>query len=240
MKHSWIGSVGVGGDFCCIFTVPSSSLFADKSNMGSVLPETSALLSYVIASLLVAIVPGPSVTLITANALKHGARAGMLSVFGTQIGVGSVVAVLVLGYAAIVNTMGFAFEVLRYAGAAYLIWLGIRMWRSDGNFATAEAGKRPFGSFMLQGFLVLWANPKALLFLGAFIPQFVVPDGNAGLQVAFLGVVFMVVTTVCDSMYALAAGGAGAWLSKRRVKLLEGISGTFLIGGGLWLLATRR
>ena len=85
------------------------------------MPESSTLLSYVIASLLVAIVPGPSVMLITANALKHGARAGLLSMCGTQIGVGSVVAVLVLGYAAIVNTMGFAFEILRYIGAAYLI-----------------------------------------------------------------------------------------------------------------------
>ncbi len=115
------------------------------------MPESSVLLSYVISSLLVAIVPGPSVTLITANALKHGARAGLLSMCGTQIGVGSVVAVLVLGYAAIVNTMGFAFEILRYIGAA-LIWLGIRMWRSDGGLAGVEAGKRPFGSFMAQGF----------------------------------------------------------------------------------------
>ncbi len=208
--------------------------------MGSKVPETSALLSYVIASLFVAIVPGPSVTLITANALKHGARAGMLSVFGTQIGVGTVVLVLVLGYAAIVNTMGFAFEILRYIGAAYLIWLGIRMWRSDGSLAEAQAGRRPLGSYMLQGFLVLWANPKALLFLGAFIPQFVNPAGNTGFQVAFLGVVFMLITTICDSMYALAAGGAGAWLSGRRVRLLERVSGTFLIGGGVWLLATKR
>ncbi len=208
--------------------------------MGQTVPETSALLSYLIASLLVAIVPGPSVTLITANALKHGVRAGLLSVFGTQIGVGSVVAVLVLGYAAIVSTMGFAFEILRYVGAAYLIWLGIKMWRSDGSLAGVKAGKRPFGSFMAQGFFVLWANPKALLFLGAFIPQFVSPNGNTSVQVALLGIMFMMITTVCDSVYAIAAGGAGAWLSKRRVQLLERLSGTFLIGGGVWLLATRR
>ena len=114
------------------------------------------------------------------------------------------------------------------------------MWRSDGGLAGVEAGKRPFGSFMAQGFFVLWANPKALLFLGAFIPQFVGPGGDTSLQVAFLGVVFMIVTTVCDSMYVLVAGGAGAWLSKRRVRLLERVSGTFLIGAGVWLLATRR
>ena len=208
--------------------------------METSVPESSTLLSYVIASLLVAIMPGPSVTLITANALKHGARAGLLSVFGTQVGVGSVVTVLVLGYAAIVNTTGFAFEILRYIGAAYLISLGIRMWRSDGGLAGVEAGKRSFGSFMAQGFFVLWANTKALLFLGAFIPQFVGPGGDTSLQVAFLGIVFMIVTTVCGSMYVLVAGGAGAWLSKRRVRLLERVSGTFLIGAGVWLLATRR
>lgn len=179
-------------------------------------------------------------TLITANALRHGTRAGLLSVFGTQIGVGSVVAVLVLGYAAIVSTMGFAFEILRYIGAAYLIWLGVKMWRSDGSLAGVETRKRPFGSFMAQGFFVLWANPKALLFLGAFIPQFVNPQADTSFQLAVLGLLFMLVTTVCDSLYAFAAGGAGAWLSKHRIKLLERISGTFLIGGGVWLLATRR
>ncbi len=204
------------------------------------MPETSVLLTYVIASLLVAIVPGPSVTLITANALRHGVRAGLLTVLGTQIGVVSVIAVLVMGYAAIVSTLGIAFEILRYVGAAYLIWLGIRMWRSDGRLAEADTGKRPFGSFMMQGFLVLWANPKALLFLGAFIPQFVSPAGDPGLQVAVLGIIFMAIAGVCDSVYALAAGSAGEFLSKNRVKLVERLSGTFLIGGGIWLLATRK
>ncbi len=204
------------------------------------MPGTTALLSYVIATILIVIVPGPTVTVIIANSLKHGSRAGLLNVAGTQIGLASMIAVLAGGYAAVVAVMGNAFEVLRILGAAYLIWLGIRLWRSDGRIADGAPGQRPFGSFIIQGFVVIWSNPKALLFFGAFIPQFIVADGDAGLQILLLGLIFMAVATICDGLYAFAAGGAGAWLSRGRVKLVERIAGTFLIGGGAWLLAARR
>jgi threonine/homoserine/homoserine lactone efflux protein len=96
------------------------------------------------------------------------------------------------------------------------------------------------GSFVLQGFIVIWSNPKALLFFGAFIPQFIDPAQGAAWQTVVLGLVFMAVATVFDSVYAFAAGGAGGWLSRERIKLTERISGTFLIGGGLWLAFARR
>lgn len=204
------------------------------------MPSTAALLSYVIATVLIVIVPGPTVTVIIANSLKHGSRAGLLNVVGTQIGLLSMIVVLAAGYAAVVSVMGSAFEVLRVIGAAYLIWLGIRMWRSDGRIAEGAPRRRPYESFVLQGFIVIWSNPKALLFFGAFIPQFINPAGQTAPQIVVLGLIFMAVATVLDGLYALAAGGAGAWLSRSRVKLVERLSGTFLIGGGVWLLAARR
>lgn len=202
--------------------------------------DTAFLLSFALASFLIVIVPGPTVTVIIANSLKHGARAGLLNVLGTQIGLTMMIAILAVGMSAVVSSMGSVFEILRIAGAAYLIWLGIKMWRSDGALGEKEAAVRPMGSFVLQGFIVIWSNPKALLFFGAFIPQFIDPAGSAAMQTVMLGSIFMVVATLFDSVYAIAAGGAGGWLSRERVRLTERISGTFLIGGGLWLAFARR
>ncbi|MCT8998470.1 LysE family translocator [Chelativorans intermedius] len=204
------------------------------------MPDLAALLSYIVACFVIVIVPGPSVTVIVANSLRHGARAGLLNVLGTQIGLVLMIAVLAFGLAAVVGAMGNVFEVLRLLGAAYLIWLGIRMWRSDGSLGAADGVPAARRSFVLQGFVVIWSNPKALLFFGAFIPQFIDPAGSTLWQTMLLGGIFMAIATVCDSLYAFAASGAGARLTQARVKLAERISGTFLIGGGLWLALSRR
>lgn len=198
------------------------------------------LLSYTAACIAVIIVPGPTVTVIIANSLRHGARAGLLNVLGTQIGLAIMIGVLAFGLAAIVSTMGSIFEVLRLVGAAYLIWLGIRMWRSDGSLASGVGTARVRGSFVLQGVVVVWSNPKALIFFGAFIPQFIDPAGSAVWQTLVLGGIFMAAATVGDSLYAFAASGLGARLTKARIRLVERISGTCLIGGGLWLALSRR
>ena len=202
--------------------------------------DTALLLSYTLACFLIVIVPGPTVTVIVANSLRHGARAGLLNILGTQMGLVVMMAILAVGMSAVVSGMGSLFEVLRLVGAAYLIWLGVRMWRSDGTLGTKEAAARPMGSFVVQGFIVIWSNPKALLFFGAFIPQFIDPAGSAAVQTILLGGIFMAVATIFDGLYALAPGGAGGWLSRERVRLTERISGTFLIGGGLWLALARR
>ncbi|MDZ5696440.1 LysE family translocator [Chelativorans sp. M5D2P16] len=204
------------------------------------MPEYAAMLSYFAACVAIVVVPGPSVTVIVANSIRHGARAGLLNVLGTQIGLALMIAVLAFGLAAIVGAMGSVFEILRLVGAAYLIWLGIRMWRSGGSSLQPAAAQPAGRSFVLQGFVVIWSNPKALLFFGAFIPQFIDPAGGAVWQTVLLGAIFMGVATVCDSLYAFAAGGAGARLTRARVKLAERIAGSCLIGGGLWLALSRR
>ncbi len=197
-------------------------------------------LAYVLACIAIVIVPGPTVTVIIANSLRHGAKAGLLNVAGTQVGLAVMLGVLAGGLHYIVESVAHVFDWLRLAGAAYLIWLGIKLLRSDGTMGNATDVPRANGSFFWQGLVVILSNPKALFFFGAFIPQFVDPSGNAMAQTVLLGATFMLVATILDGAYALLAGGAGKWLSRTRVRALEIGSGICLIGGGVWLALARR
>lgn len=191
--------------------------------------------AFCLAAAALALVPGPTVTVIIANSLRHGARAGMMNVAGTQAGFVIWLAIAGLGLGAAVKVMGLWFDVLRWAGAGYLIWLAIKMFRARGDLVVAVDRARPHGSFFLQGFIVIISNPKMLVLFGAMIPPFLSPDGNAFAQILLLGVTFMAIAAVGDTLYALLAGKAGAWLSRSRIRALEVVSGCFLLGGGLWL-----
>ncbi len=196
-------------------------------------------LAYVVACFVITIIPGPTVTLIVANSLAHGARAGLLNVAGTQLGLGMMMLVLIVGLSSIIATMGVWFDWLRLAGAAYLIWLGWKLLRSEGAFGQSGDTPKPRGGFFLQGFLVLLGNPKALLWFGAFIPQFIDPAGDYMWQVVLLGVTAMATAAISDGAYAILAGGAGRLLSRQRVRLVSRIGGLCLIGGGAWLALAR-
>lgn len=195
--------------------------------------------AYVVACAVIALIPGPTVTVIIANSLRYGARAGLLNVAGTQAGLGLMMLILVIGLSSVIAAMGWLFEWLRWAGAAYLVWLGYKLLRSPEAIADAGSAPAPRGGFFLQGFLVLMANPKALLWFGAFIPQFVDPQGNYVAQIVGLSLTAMAVALVSDGAYAVLTGRAGAFLSKKRIRLVSRLSGGFLIGGGIWLALTR-
>jgi threonine/homoserine/homoserine lactone efflux protein len=196
-------------------------------------------LAYILACAVIALIPGPTVTVIIANSLRHGARAGLLNVAGTQLGLGLMMVILIVGLSSVIAAMGWLFEWLRWAGAAYLVWLGWQLLRSPEMIHQENTRAIPRGGFLLQGFLVLMANPKALLWFGAFIPQFVDPNGNYVAQIIVLGVTAMAVALVSDGAYAVLTGRAGAFLSKGRIRLVSRLSGGFLIGGGIWLALTR-
>lgn len=204
--------------------------------------DLQAWLAFAVASFLIVIVPGPSVTVIVANSLRAGSRAGLMSVAGTQLGVLTMIAILAVGLNTVVAVVGETFIFLKIAGALYLIWLGWKLWRSDGSLGEANATEkaRSLAGYFWQGFVVIWSNPKALFLFGAFIPQFVSASSNPATQTIMLGMTFVVIATLCDSMYALAAGRTGGWLNRKNIRLVERISGTCLIGGGLWMLAARR
>lgn len=192
-------------------------------------------LAFCVAAAALAFVPGPTVTVIIANSLRHGPQAGLLNVAGTQVGFVVWLAIAALGLGAAVHVMGVWFDVLRWAGAAYLVWLAFRLFRSNGDLAMAAGRTRPRGSFFLQGFIVIISNPKMLVLFGALIPPFVTPGPAAFGQILLLGATFMAVALVGDTLYALMAGRAGRWLSRSRVRGLEITSGCFLLAGGLWM-----
>ncbi len=200
---------------------------------------TAVLLAFALTSFLIAIVPGPTVTVIVANSLRDGSQAGLLNIAGTQAGLLPMVVIVALGLETVVALMAEWFFIVKMVGAAYLIWLGVKLWRSGGEIGTGEA-KAPRGGYFWQGVLVIWSNPKVMLLLGAIVPQFVDPAGSTFWQTMVLGGVFMLIATTCDIGYALLAGRAGRLLTRGRVMLVERISGTLLIGGGLWMAMLRR
>jgi homoserine/homoserine lactone efflux protein len=191
-------------------------------------------LAYVAACIVLVIVPGPTVTLIVANSLRHGTRAGLLNIAGTQVGL-----IVLAGLASLIEAMGWWFDWVRLAGAAYLIWLGVKLLRSSESLATPQHTPKPRGGFFLQGFLVLISNPKALILFGALFPQFIDAGGDYVSQVILLGATAMATALAFDSIYAILSGKAGAVLSRGRVRLLSRASGLCLIGGGAWLALAR-
>src|SRR6202163_4268791 len=197
-------------------------------------------LAFVTACIALALLPGPVVTLIIANGLRHGTRAALINVAGAQTGLAIVIGIVAVGLTALMATMGYWFDWVRFAGAAYLVWLGIKLTRSPVEDVKSDAPPPPpRGGFFLQGFLVLLSNPKVLVFFGAFIPQFMDMSRDHFSQVALLGVTFMITGAITDSIYAVLAGRARKFFSARRTRLVSRISGGFMIGRGSWLVFTR-
>jgi threonine/homoserine/homoserine lactone efflux protein len=195
--------------------------------------------AYVLACIAIVIVPGPTVSLIVANSITHGTRAGLINIAGTQLGLAVMIGIVLIGLASLIETLGVWFDWVRLAGAAYLIWLGFKFLRAPGALGDPAKVPAPRVGFFWQGFLVLMSNPKALLLFGAFIPQFVNPKGDYVGQVLILGVTAMATAAIFDSAYAVLTGRARALLSPPRVRLVSRLSGGFLIGGGLWLALAR-
>ena len=195
--------------------------------------------AYLLACVIVVLVPGPTATLVIANSLKHGPRAGLLNVLGTQVGLAVMIGIVGIGLTSMIEAMGHWFDWLRLAGAAYLVWLGWKMIRSSGDGMAGEPPRPPRGGFVMQGAIVALSNPKTLLFFGAFFPHHR-SGARSWLSDPDHGRTAMAFAAVVDGAYALAAGRAGRMLSAKRVRLMSRISGSFLIGGGLWLAFSRR
>jgi threonine/homoserine/homoserine lactone efflux protein len=197
-------------------------------------------LAFVAACIALALLPGPVVTLLIANGLRHGTRAALVNIAGVQAGLAIVIGIVAVGLTSLMATMGYWFDWVRFAGAAYLVWLGIKLIRSPVEGVNADAPPPPpRGGFFLQGFLVLLANPKVLVFFGAFIPQFMDMSKDHVSQVTLLGITFMVIAGLTDAIYALLAGRARLFFSAQRTRLVSRVSGGFMIGGGIWLALIR-
>src|SRR3978361_1292263 len=197
-------------------------------------------LAFVAACIALALLPGPVVTLVIANGLRYGTRAALTNIAGVQAGLTIVIGIVAVGLTTLMATMGYWFDWVRFAGAAYLVWLGIKLVRSPvEGVKTDEPPPPPRGGFFLQGFLVLLSNPKVLVFFGAFIPQFLDMSKDHFSQVVLLGFTFMATGAVTDTIYAVLAGRARRVFSARRTRPVSGGFGGFIIGGGILLAFAR-
>lgn len=208
------------------------------------MPEPSTLALFLTAALALFIVPGPSVLYIVTRSIHQGRTAGLVSVLGIHLGSLVHVAAAAFGLSALLVSSAFAYNAVKYLGAAYLIGLGLRTLREKSE--SPEVQIRPNGGLrraFWQGALVNVLNPKTALFFLAFLPQFVdVKRGPVTLQVLVLGVLFILAGIMSDGTYALVAARAGRWLraSNRFARRQRLFSGSIYLGLGVAALASGR
>jgi threonine/homoserine/homoserine lactone efflux protein len=197
----------------------------------------SSLLLFVTGAAILLVIPGPAVFYIVSRSIGHGRAAGLVSALGITVGTLFHVAAATLGLSALLASSAVAFQFVKYLGAAYLIYLGIRVLRSeDAPALDAENGERRLGHIFGQGVLVNLLNPKTALFFLAFLPQFVDPGrGHATLQIFQLGVLFAFMGLCSDSMWGLLAGTLAERLrgSVRLRRAQRKVSGGALIALGV-------
>jgi threonine/homoserine/homoserine lactone efflux protein len=208
------------------------------------MPSPEVFAAFAVASLALLIVPGPSVLYIVTRSMDQGRAAGLVSVLGIHTGSIVHVAAAALGLSAILASSALAFGVVKYAGAAYLIWLGIRTIRERGEERPGVIGRaRSLRRIYAQGVVVNVLNPKTALFFLAFLPQFVDRDaGHVGSQLVVLGLVFVAIAVVSDGLWALAAGTASERLrgSRHFLAARRWVSGSVFLGLGAVTAAARR
>lgn len=212
------------------------------------MPSSSQWLAFLVASILFIQVPGPSLLFTIGRALTVGRRDALLSVVGNGLGLVVQVLAVAVGLGAVVAASATAYTVLKVAGAAYVVWLGIQAirHRSDARMAlqatTALTSVRTSAAKALRtGFVVGATNPKTIVFFAAFMPQFTnEAAGHTGLQVAVLGLVFAATAIASDSVWALAASRARDWFARdpRRLDRLGATGGTMMVGLGVTLAAS--
>jgi threonine/homoserine/homoserine lactone efflux protein len=204
------------------------------------------LLTYVVTIFVLIVIPGPSVLFVVSRGVALGRRAALLTVLGNTAGLALLVVVVSLGLGSIVARSVAVFTVIKLAGAAYMIFLGVRMFRDRNELARMlDAAVVPRGTqrMLREGFIVGATNPKAVILMTAVLPQFV--DRGAGhvqLQLLLLGAISLVVGLCSDGAWAIVSGTARVWLARspRRLELIGGAGGLVLIGLGVRLAATGR
>jgi threonine/homoserine/homoserine lactone efflux protein len=178
------------------------------------MPGSSTIAVFLLAGLVLVVVPGPNILYIVARGVHQGRAAGLISALGVEVGTLVHVAAAALGLSALLASSATAFAAVKYAGAAYLLWLGLRtLLAKDASHRTLAPPPASMRAVFWQGVTVNVLNPKTALFFLAFLPQFVDPArGSAGRQILVLGVLLTVLGLTSDCVYAVLAGSAGKLL----------------------------
>ncbi|MDW3206296.1 MAG: LysE family translocator [Alphaproteobacteria bacterium] len=205
--------------------------------------NTELYVAFCLASVLLILMPGPVVTLVIATSLKRGTPYGMATMLGANVGTGVLLVAGAIGMTTVLALLSDVFDIVRLAGAAYLIYLGIKEWRSRGTVLDEGQADRKRGISALfgYGFLAGITNPKTIIFYAAFFPQFVDPSLAAGPQLAIMTASMLGIALVCDSGYAVLAGRVRPFMQDAQRALIRArITGTLLIVTGVGLALARR
>jgi homoserine/homoserine lactone efflux protein len=196
-------------------------------------------ITFLLMTVVLLLTPGPIVTLVIATSANHGTRAGLTTVAGTTLGTSLLLAAIAFGLSWILKNAVELFEVLRWLGAVYLIWLGIQAWRNAGSNVSVSPSRSRVHFW--RGVVVALTNPKTIAFYTAFLPQFVDPALPADRQLAAMCVASVLMGWLTDSGWAIATGfGRAYFIQPSCAKTLGRLSGAALIGGGIWLSLARR
>ncbi|ACI58757.1 Lysine exporter protein (LYSE/YGGA) (plasmid) [Rhizobium leguminosarum bv. trifolii WSM2304] len=201
------------------------------------MPATGTLAMFIAAALTLLLIPGPAVLYIFARSVEQGRVAGVVSILGIHVATGVHIIAAAVGLSAMVASSPIALEVVKYAGATYLIGIGIKkiLSRAVSFDETVPIKPYPYGHLFRDGFAINLLNPKTVLFFLAFLPQFIDPSrGSVAAQTLILGMVYTILGIMTDGSYAMVAGGFGNWL-KRNANYLtieRYVSGIILVGLG--------
>jgi threonine/homoserine/homoserine lactone efflux protein len=202
------------------------------------------LIAFVAACILLGLTPGPNMSLIIANTLRGGLGSGFVTLAGTTTGLALLVAAAALGMSSVMVFMSEWFDVIRWLGALYLVFLGARQlwqyWQRRRNPTQPLPPASSRGGAFVQGVLVSLSNPKVLLFLGAFLPQFVDPAADPVRQLWVLAVLFVIVLAAVDVAYTVALARARTTFNAAKLTVLDGAAGLLLLAGGVALAMVRR
>jgi len=197
-------------------------------------------LAFIAATTVLILIPGPNVALIVANSVAYGTRFGLLTVAGTSTAIAVQLGLTALGMTTVLGVLADWFEWIRWIGVAYLAYLGVKQFRAKPvDLTRVKPQRKSVHAIYGRGLLVSLTNPKTLLFYGAFLPQFVVPNEVIETQIALLSLTFFVIAVLLDGAWALLAGRARVFLATRGT-FRNRLSGTLLIGAGIGLALARR
>lgn len=208
--------------------------------------SASQVLGFAVTCLIVIAIPGPSVLFVIGRALAYGRRTALASVAGNVAGVQVVAMSVALGVGTLVQRSDTVFGVVKFGGAAYLVWLGVKAIRHRSSLESAiVVAAAPLGGWRAaaEGFTVGVANPKAYVLFAAVLPQFANPSaGHVPVQLLLLSLVSLPIALISDGSWGLAASGARAWFARspRRLELVGGLGGLTMIGLGVTLALTGR
>jgi len=202
-------------------------------------------LAFAAAAAVVIAIPGPTTLMVTGHAMSSGTRVALASLLGVALGDFTAIACSVLGLGAILTASSEAFTVLKWAGALYLIYLGIKLWRAPavplGAMAAGQGARRSVGRAIAESFSVTLLNPKGLLFFAAFLPQFIDPHRAVLPQVVILALTFEVLAASSLALYIFMTARARRIMdSPRAIKIMNRAGGTMLIGAGLLTASLKR